>query len=311
MADEITDMLETEQPADDKVESTDADKESTSELPDDPVLLRAKAESDQQEIARLRRENRQIQRDAKRFQREAEENGAAKEQWYDAYKRASSNPTQAADQAGEHSKPAKQSSATDVKQALAGMPDLADYITEDGNGIVKLIGDLEERGIIVTQARLERMMDERVKKERESVSRTEAEYRRIGELYPDLAPEALDTGSELNKEAVRIYGELRAEKKHLTDSECFELAMNRASRIVKPKGGNSTSNDRLRNAAGGPGSRGGNKDFSPQPTDADIARFRKKLGPGATPEQIKQAAKRSVERTTVWNQEARKISRSA
>jgi hypothetical protein len=134
--------------------------------------------------------------------------------------------------------------------------DLSEYVTMD-EGVEKLVSDLEERGVIVTPARLEQILDEREGRIRTS----SREYQRIGQRFPDLN----DPDSELAKAAYDEFDRLTEERPDLKNEVGFELAVSRAAQSIgyapqkagKKPPADAGSRDRLRLAHGGPASRGG------------------------------------------------------
>jgi hypothetical protein len=259
-----TDLIEQDESDIATVEQTDE-----TELPSDPEALRQFAEEQQAKRIEAEREAKRQKREAERHQENATEQKTKATYWANEAKR---KQAESADSKAVES--SKQSTTPDVKSALKGL-DLNEYILME-DGVEKLVGDLEERGVIVTPKRLEQMLNDR-----ESKTRTMGvKYQGLVNEYPDI----LNTKSELYKEATVIFDRLAEDEPDLPESTRHRLATLEAAAKIgykKPKT-EAAPVSRLRGAQGDAGNRsagGGGQSLTV--TDADRRTAKKMLGSDA------------------------------
>jgi hypothetical protein len=232
-------------------------------LPEDSDALREFALEQQREAIMAKRDAARLQREAERHKEDAKEQRTKADYWTREAQRKQGQAQPST--AGTGDRQPAQSNTGDVKSALKGL-DLASFVAMD-DGVEKLVGELEQRGVIVTQARLNEILNKRVSQER-----TEAQqYRGVVARYKDLE----DPESELAQEAALEFEQIIAENPGLENAAGFELAASRAAQKVgytekpKPNPQPKPGNDRLRRAQGGPVSGGGGQNRQPaQVTDS-------------------------------------------
>jgi hypothetical protein len=277
-----------------------AEQDLSTELPEEPEALKAHAAELTAKLKEQTRETKKAQREAERQAEQATEQ-KTKADWL-----ARQWEKQTAAPATEQ--PTAKASPGNVQDALKGM-DLAEYVAQD-NGVAKLVGDLEERGIIVTAANLNKILDARVQEENRKTSQATTQYRATVKLYPELE----DPESELAVEAAKEFEALIEEKPSLDDPTRFEIAAARAARKIgyvapapasKTNGAqqrNGANNDRLRTAQGGPANRGGGASNRPAVITPELRKLGTKTFGGPVPEEV---LKRVAARVQAQNQNRR------
>ncbi len=271
-----------------------AEQDLSPELPDDPEALKALLAETQGKLKETQGESRKLKREAERQAEQATEQKTKADYWA---KRA--NETVGRTPSKEE--PAqRQASTSSVKDALKGL-DLAEYVAQD-DGVAKLVGDLEERGIIVTAASLNKILDQRVEQENRKTSQATSQYRATVKVYPDLE----DPESDLALEAARQFEALIEEKPNLDDPSRFEIAAARAAHKIgytppapaqskngARTNGNGDGRERLRNAQGGPANRGGGNQGRPAQVTPELRKMAvKTMGTQVSDDVLKRVAAR-------------------
>ncbi len=273
---DVADDVELDQPDTDTAEQDD---ETTATLPTDQEALRAHAEQLAASDLKARREAKALRKENERLEETRKELEATRDYQRRLLERGGQSDAPAKGRESADTKPAR----TDLKTVLAGI-DLAPFVTSD-NGVAELVEVLEEKGVIVTAARLEKILDERVAKE----SQTNVALQGIAREFPEVAEEGSDlqvmTSSELNK--------IMQERPNLDYPTQFELATRRAAQRLQidpnqparktaptnAKQPATTDRTRLRNAQAGPvtGRNGGNQPIAATLNASDL-RAAKQMG---------------------------------
>ncbi len=289
MADEDEDGLVLDESGEPDTQA--AEHDLSTELPTDPEALKAHALELQERLDKQTRESRKHRREAERQAEQANEQKTKADYWA---KRANETVGRDSDEKPQ----TKSAPASDVKAALAGL-DLAEYVAQD-DGVAKLVADLEERGIIVTEAKMQKMMDARVQEENRRTNQATSQYRATVKVYPELE----DPESDLAIEAAKEFEALIEEKPNLDDATRFEIAAARAARKVgytppapaqKPNGAgrNGSTTDRLRTAQGGPANRGGGTGGRPAQITPELRKMAQKtMGTPVSDDVLKRVAAR-------------------
>jgi hypothetical protein len=282
----------------------DGQSQGDPDLPDDPVELAAEL---QKRLDAKDQEIKQTKRQLEHEKSRVEEEAAGKKHWYSETERlqselASRTSRPEPDEESGRSKPRKSKGIKDAVKDLK----LADYVADEEEGVVNFIGELEERGVIVTPQKLNEILDERVATERRSLSQVST----INQRFPDLA----DKDGPLAKAAGRKFDEItRTYGNTVNDTAKFEMAVNAAALDlgIKPSEARArredsnghgthgrTDSDRLRRAQGGSGG-GNNGGGRPGPVTVskDMERLAYKISGGAlTDKDIREAAKEMTDR---------------
>lgn len=245
------------------------------EIPTDPTALTAFATEQARRAQEADSQVRKLQKKAETLEQDVREKDAKADYWArKAIESPKATPV-----------PAKQPPASpSLKQTLAGM-DLAEYVAAD-DGTEKLVKDLEERGVIITPAKLEQALDERD-------TRTQAKqtaFAQVGETYPEIAQK----DSPLQKAAFEEFEKLKLERPTLDEATQIELAASRAAARVKttmpakpqPPNGDRERARRAQGAPAGNGGGGAAKLTLADITPADRKMARKVTGQSLTDAQI-------------------------
>jgi len=206
------------------------EQDTPTELPDDPV---ERATALQTKLAAIEDDHRRLKEQNERLEESRKELDTAKQTYYRLYEEEKARNTQPKD------KPAEK--RDDFWYAKDGTPkELADFVAE-GTTVQQLF----QRAGVVTEAELQKRLDERVQREGQKAS----VFKQLVSDYPDM----VDTQSPLMQAAADEFTKLDPS---LDEATRWELAAARAARRISytPKVVEKPDPDRQRrvNGQGGP-----------------------------------------------------------
>lgn len=213
-------------------------------LPSDPTLLTEALREERKTLAQIRIENRNLKKEVSRQKERVQELDTSKTHWSREAQRLQdelTNRPSGVQNGNGDKKSSSNGNGSDQNQIDAALnalelKDLADYATDEKNGMRNLVKDLLSTGLFLTPAKAQEIGQEMLRQERERTLK----YGHLTEEYPDLA----DPKSELNQLAREEFELIMKANPNSNGETAFELAAARAERKLQRDGRATTPSKR-------------------------------------------------------------------